>query len=97
MLIHNFFYKIFQHFWNNFLYKINILITPIGIKKFFTHFCISFIHEHFCRWSLFLILNNKKVINCCMLPPFEAGRGSKKNPVWRGSKWDFESSVSTES
>ena len=28
-----------------------------------------------------------------MLPPFKSGRGSKKNPVWRGSKWDFESSV----
>ena len=32
-----------------------------------------------------------------MLPPFESGRGSKKNPVWRDSKWDFESSVGTES
>ena len=24
-----------------------------------------------------------------MLPPFESGRGSKKNPVWRGTKWDL--------
>ena len=31
-----------------------------------------------------------------MLPPFESGRGSKNNPVWIGSKWDFESSVGTE-
>ena len=39
-----------QHFWKNFLYKINILRTPIGIKKiFFTYFCRSFIPEHFCH------------------------------------------------